>query len=320
MIYKLLVLIYVFFSVIGSIFYKTIKVDAIHISIICILGLVIPIIIYIYIDYKNNPLKYKVEKNKLGYGDNPFKNILNKYTFILAILATLTYIPFLYCLNILPINFIIPFGLLWLVFSLIFNKLIRNVAITKDKLISIGIVLFGILIMQFQIFVKDFSFKPNYIFPIAILLFTQVIKGIFITYTKEVSEIISPNQLIMIESTLSFFIYLLVYIIYITNPLKKWYVSYPNTKDVIKLSLFAVIVSTLSNHLKFLGLKMLRVNTYNLLISTKIIFSTILARIILKESITLYHIIGCIIILIGLNLTTIDSLLHYPIPIPHPLN
>jgi uncharacterized membrane protein len=120
--------------------------------------MIIPIIIYVYIDYKNNPKKYKVKKNKLKYGDNPFKNIFNKYTVILSILGTLTFIPYLYCLKRLPINFIIPVGMLWIVTSLYFNKLIRKVSITENKLISVLLVLFGIIIMQYKKLVTEFSF------------------------------------------------------------------------------------------------------------------------------------------------------------------
>lgn len=299
-IYYIFILISIILSVVLKTIIKSIKLNILYIPFVSSLAVFIFISSVVYYNYKNNPKKFIVKKNKFKFGDNPFKNIFNKYSFLLGGISITCYYLYLIALKKLPLNFIIPFSMLWLLFAMGFNKLFRKRPITSHKIIGIIMILFGIFIMQFKILFSNFKLKISYLYPILLLIIVQILKGGYIIFNKEVIDVVSPNQIILLSSTTCLILATFVLLIYKINPMNFWKLEKVSFIKCVSLFIYSIILINIIKELKFISFNKVNVNTFNILSALQIIFAVIFGYFVFNEPITKYTIIGGIILIYGI--------------------
>jgi drug/metabolite transporter (DMT)-like permease len=308
MLYELLALLGVLFTSFVKIIQKSIDIDPITLNLLSTTTFFIFFLIIVYFDFKNNPEKFEAKKNKLHLSNNPFKNMFSFRALQISLTGSTMYLLSLYCLKNLPFTLIAAINSLWIIPALFFNKLLRNIKITADKVISCIIVIIGVLVMSFNNLFNNKnknkdehqeSSKNTILFSL-ILLFVGILKAYQINIIKQTEDYVTYRELPVMDFGLNSIFSIIIYLIYVFFPYKTWTVYFPKLNDIIKFILFVSILFVSSFYLKMYTLQKLTETVSNLLQSTSLIFAIILGKIFFNESISLNKIIGAIIIISGI--------------------
>lgn len=259
-------------------FYKTISINKIYLTSIVSICVFIVLSLVGYYKYIKDPKEFNLAKNKLNLNKNPFQNILNKHLFIIACAEFLFLFTIIYLNKNLPLTFLVPGTLIWLFISIYLEKLILNNKITLNKVFKNGVVVFGVIIAQFHIFGSNNS--HNIMIPMIILILNQFIRAFSVTYTKKIETFLNPSQMaigVYGNMTILSTILLLFYLYW---PYKSWEIQSPNKFDMLKTVGFATTISSIFYFTKYYAIKHLHENTFNLITSSKIIFSFIVGRLV----------------------------------------
>lgn len=305
---------YVILSTLTKTACKGLEIDPITFNLIY--GIIPSIVftIYVYLDYRKNPTKYNLKTNPFHLNKNPIKNSFNNwYSWIIGLTGILMTLLLLFGIKYLPLGLSIPLNLTWLFFALFMNKIMRNVPITSEKVISILIVISGVIFMNFHHFLKSNSqgyLSLTYmLFLIGLVLVSNLIRAYQTTLIKKLDDKLSANQLMMMNNTYLVFS-ILAYFIFVMRPFKLWDVKYPNLTNLYYTILIILFIAVGALFLKNKGIKELPENLFNLISSTTVIFAVIAGKIFFAEEITYNQIIGTFIILIGISYKNIIKILH----------
>jgi drug/metabolite transporter (DMT)-like permease len=304
---------YVFFSSLRSIVKKKINMDVMHIQLISSFVGCLIFSMIVYYKYKNSPKEFKKKKNPYNLSDNPFENILSIPSLKIGLSGSLMSFLTLFTLKKLPFSFVVPIGLSWLFFALFFNKIMRNIPITMDKIISILIVIFGVFVMQYHHFFHKTMGKDtikNLLLLSSLLIISKILKAYQVTLIKEIEEYTNYNEVVIMDWGMLLILSVVFYFIYLFSPIKNWVVNIPKTKDVFKLILLNSVLITLYVTFRFKSLQNLPESTYALITSTKVIFAFIFGFLFFGEKITMNQIIGSMIIMFGIYYKNLMVDLH----------
>ncbi len=304
---------YVFVASLRSIVKKMIKMDVMHIQLISSLVGCLVFSMIVYYKYKKNPEEFKKKKNSYNLSDNPFENILTIPSFKIGLSGALLSLLSLFTLKKLPFSFVVPIGLSWLFFALFFNKIMRNIPITMDKIISILIVIFGVFVMQYHhLFHNTISkdVRKNLLLLCSLLIISKIFKAYQVTFIKEIEEYTNYNEVAMMDWGILSILSVLFYFIYLFSPIKNWVVNIPKTSEILKLILIDIVLITLYVTLRFDSLQHLSESTFTLITSTKVIISVLFGFLFFSEKITMNQIIGSIIIIAGIYYKNLVIDLH----------
>jgi drug/metabolite transporter (DMT)-like permease len=268
-----------------------------------------------YYEYKKDPEKFKKKKNNLDLTDNPFENILsNPTSWKIGIISVLMVLINLYVLKKLPLSLYVPFGLLWLIFALFLNKIMRDVNITFDKIISILMLIVGVLFMQYHHFkdnnLKQGKEKINYTMLLGMLLISQLLKAYQVNVIKIVEDYVIYKDVILMDYGIMSILSIVLYLIYLYSPVKFWKVSFPEKSDVLKMILITIFIMTTSIILKFKALQNLSESKFSLINTTNIIISIVFGKLFFGESITFNQIAGSLIIIFGIMYNDVIKYFH----------
>jgi drug/metabolite transporter (DMT)-like permease len=309
-IYIITVILTALFLSFENISFKNIKLNAFIITLINSIICFIIFSIIIYFLYTKYPDKFERIKNPYGIKKNPLKNIFNYKILQIGLVSQIYFIIFVYLLTISPISLIITMSPLWIIFSLILNKLMNNIEITLPKVFGVLIVLFGIIYSNWdKLFVNNTNNNTNIILIILLIIF-GILKGYTINIVKEIEKYVQPIEIGFYDYSISIIVSIIVYIIYLLNPLKKWKPEKFKTNNIITI-LFITLFTTVPYVIfKFISIKNIPEYFYTVLINLSIIFNLILSKIVFKETIKMQQIIGAIIIIIGISFVPILNFLN----------
>ena len=304
MYYEIIAFVYVILGCLNGVIKKQINIDPVHITLIStIVGFTVMSLITYY-QYKKNPEDFKNKKNNLGLTDNPFKNIFNNLTaWKIGLSGTIMFFLSIYALKKLPFSMVVPISLSWIVFSLFFNKIMRGVDITSEKIISTVIVITGVLIMQYHHFNSKTqkNMENKYIgVLIGILLISRIFKAYQVNLIKIVEEYVTYKDAILMDYGILVILNIIMYLIYLYSPVKLWKVSFPDKKDVLKLVLVNIFIVCLSIKLRYESIENLPQNRYALISSTNIIVAVVLGKLFFGESIKPNQILGAAVVIFGI--------------------
>lgn len=312
----LLQIVFIIASMIIKINSKKIDINPITLNLFSGVSTFIIFIIYIYIDYNFNPKKYKINRNNsLNFNNNPFRNIYNnKYSWIIGGCGTVMFLLFLFALQNIPLSLAIPINVTWLFFALIFGKIILNSPITKDKIISIIIVIIGVILTSWHHFTNINIGKDknlwSLIFFVGLLIISNILRAYQVTLVKKIENQVSSQQLLLMDWGIISVISIILYLIYIGNPIKKWTVKNPTIDNIYKFYLLIFFIAIISTFSRMKAIKMLPENLFNLLSCSSIILSILAGKLFFQEQITLTQIIGCFIIVLGILYHNILKFIH----------
>lgn len=252
-------------------------------------------IIYIIIDlYKKKELNGNTIKEKI------LKSFEIK-NFLLSITSEIRFITKIYGIILLPITISIPLSQIWIIFAIIFDKIINKTELNMWKYISIGIITIGSIVINFdQILLSKKSNKMNihiynYIVGITLILLSSILRGYLLTEFQNIAIKTNPGETLMIESVGALIVMTPIIIIgIILNKIK-----IPNWKLIIMLLLSLTFLFDIGILLKFYGLKYIKEYHIIVLSSLSVIISVIFGFILLSESITLYKLMGILLISSG---------------------
>ena len=263
-----------------SISFKNIKINAFIITLINSVICFIIFSIIIYFLYTKYPYKFERIKNPYGIKKNPFKNIFNYKIFQIGLISQIYFIIFVYLITIAPISLVVTMSPLWIVFSLIFDKLMNNIEITLSKVFGLIILLFGIIYSNWdKLFINNTNNNTNNNILLIIILFIifGILKGYTINIVKEIEKYVQPIEVGFYDYSISIIVSIIVYIIYILNPFKKWKPEKFKTNNIITI-LFITLFTTIPYVIfKFISIKNIPEYLFTVLINLSIIFNLILS-------------------------------------------
>lgn len=317
-IYILFTFIYVCLLSLSCVIFKAIKVDPITIAMIFGVILYICFLIYVYIDYKLNPSKYKKTKKNKKFSNNPFKNMFNNsYAWIIGATGVCYNILIIYAYKKLPISMAIPLNISWLVFALFLNKIIIHDSINVSKILSLLIVVFGIIIINFHHIFKskiskqyDYSCNHNkeifiLLLPIGLLLIANFCRALQVTIIKKVEEFVNAQDVMLMEGGTTCVLSIIVYLLYIVINNKEWRENLPKKSDVLIVILTVLVIAFTGQIFRLISLQKLNETLFTLICSTSVIFAFIFGKMFFNEKITLNQIIGAAIVFLGISYTSI---------------
>lgn len=315
MYYEIIAFVYVILGCINGVIKKKINMDPVHISFISsIVGFTV-ISLITYFQYQKNPEDFKKKENNLGLTDNPFKNIFSNPTaWKIGSAGVVMFLFSLYALKKLPYSLVVPISLSWLLFALFFNKIMRGVDITSEKLISTLVVIVGVLIMQYHHFnnsnlLQGMEMK-YFVMLISMLLIAKIIKAYQINLIKIVEEYVTYKDVILMDYGILFVLNIAIYLIYLYSPVKLWKISFPDKKEVFKLVFVNMFILTLYTNLRFQAIQNLPQNRYALISSTNIIVAVVLGKLFFGESIKPNQIAGALVVIFGILYHNVIEYFH----------
>ena len=315
MYYEIIAFVYVILGCINGVIKKKINMDPVHISFISsIVGFTV-ISLITYFQYQKNPEDFKKKENNLGLTDNPFKNIFSNPTaWKIGSAGVVMFLFSLYALKKLPYSLVVPISLSWLLFALFFNKIMRGVDITSEKLISTLVVIGGVLIMQYHHFnnsnlLQGMEMK-YFVMLISMLLIAKIIKAYQINLIKIVEEYVTYKDVILMDYGILFVLNIAIYLIYLYSPVKLWKISFPDKKEVFKLVFVNMFILTLYTNLRFQAIQNLPQNRYALISSTNIIVAVVLGKLFFGESIKPNQIAGALVVIFGILYHNVIEYFH----------
>lgn len=224
------------------------------------------------------------------------------------------FLLFLFALQNIPLSLAIPINVTWLFFALIFGKIILNSPITKDKIISIIIVIIAVILTSWYHFTNINIGKDqnlwSLIFFVGLLIISNILRAYQVTLVKKIENQVSSQQLLLMDWGIISVISIILYLIYIGNPIKKWTVKIPTLDNIYKFYLLIFFIALISTLCRMKAIKILPENLFNLLSCIAIIFSIFAGKLFFQEQITLTQVIGCFIIIIGILYHNILKFIH----------
>lgn len=303
-------MLFIFLRILASILYvisgfikKTVNIST---DLQCAIGAIIPLLIMpiiLYVIYKKNPSLFKIKDKTFKHlSDNPFKNIFSIESLYLTIPSLCSYISYIILLRALPISVISTISPMYIIFSIIFNKLLIHTKITANKIISIIIVLFGIIFANFKNISKDIKkIKSKFIIPL--MLIWLILTGFQISYSKYLLNGIDFVEVVAMDYILGGIMFLFGFIIYNLFIKKQKY-----TYDVRTIGLLVVlsimgIFATLS---RYDALQHIPAYISILIGNIKLPLTLLISFFWLKENVNIYKVIGAICIIFGISYSDIE--------------
>jgi drug/metabolite transporter (DMT)-like permease len=227
--YLLGILYTIIFNVINvsiAVIVKKLNMNLIPISFLYTLCMFVPSMLYLWFDYKKHPNKYKKrpDKNNKKLPDNPL--LLGFNTELMKISAgdIFRFISKIIAFKILPISIAIPISFSWTFFGLYLDSVYNGEVITKVDYVSMIIAMIGLMIINLKEYILLFKGKATkipvftYTSIVLLLLFSSFVRGYTTSALKEYTSTLSTVESIYAESTLSFILMSLVFIVYLLTP------------------------------------------------------------------------------------------------------
>lgn len=173
-------------------------------------------------------------------------SLINKFKYKNVVPGFLSQIRFLskyYGINLLPSFIGIPLSLTWIIFSVVFDKILNNAYYDIYKYIEIGILLIGLLFINIDKLLNKKSRKQINLFAILLILISSVLDGYLTTYFRNYTiEFNSPFRAILLEGSGSAMTMVFVVIFFMLFKRNK--LSFPSYKVLLMLVLSHIMFAT----------------------------------------------------------------------------
>lgn len=284
-----------FIQALNGFFYKKIIIQPITMS------LILTILTFIVFSIKT-AINYNKEKRNNKCLENPFKKIFTVDALKIGLSGTFIFLILLFAVKKLPLTFVIPLSLIWMVFAIIFAKILLNEPITKIKIIGLSLVIVGILVMNYHHFkLNTIDFNRSTIIFLIIFLLSQVVRGYQLTEIKKLEKKHTTDELLIMDFGINLISVVIIFIIYRLNPMNKWSVSPLESKKVLFVGIIILgTISVIRSYLRFSLVKSLPEISYVLIVNTSLIFTVILSYLFLGEHLTWNQFVGAGILLYGI--------------------
>lgn len=248
-------------------------------------------------------LLYMFYESRMNDNYNFKKKLLeefNRKNLALSVISQIRFLTKQYAAILLPLTISIPLNNLWLVTATIFDKIINKTDISTMEYISIGILIIGGIIINFDKILNtkqmDNVSHINYIFGIVLILISIISGGyIYTMMQKIVSTNMDPGLTMGIESGGA----LILMTILLIGGLIIGKVKIPSFQGIVTMFLLLTILFNIDILFKFIGFEKISI-IESIFLSQVYIFVILLIGIFYyKENITIYKIIGVIIIIIA---------------------
>ena len=271
------------------IFYKEYKDYFLITVILSLLSMYVGSILYMYYNLKED--EKITDKVKLTLTrENVIHSLVSEARFILKQYAVIS----------LPLSISIPMNNLWMVSSTYFGKTINNEIPTVNQLISIGIIIFGSIILNlnkiFEPSSKKFD-KSSYIKGITALLLSTTLGGYIYSVFKNITtKTQDPGLTMGIESGGSLILATL-YLIY--DRLTSKTINIPPFKTLLLMFFSLTFLFNIDILLKFIG--MARITQMETVFLSQIgsLIPIIVGLLVYKEKLDLNKILGFFVISFG---------------------
>jgi len=296
------------------VFFKYVKYNIINILVISAISSVLFSALYLAYRYfyDNTYFKKNIHTkdipNILGLTANPIENLKNTKVLGISMLNQIVSFSKYAAILFLPISIAIPLQSLSIFLVLFFSSYINKDKITSIDYIASCISIVGIICIQWNIIVSGSSGNKitGYLFGLGLLFFSMCLNSYVFTITKDMSNIITPQETMLDLNFGGLLLITLMWCIYANLPstLIHQYISsktrsFP-TMDELKIAiLFFMTIANISNLLYFISLEYLPEITVSIFLNADIFFSLILGYIFFNESISISKVVGCIIIMIS---------------------
>jgi len=260
--------------------------------------------------YFNLKSSSKDISNNLKLTSNVIQNLLNPKIFSISFLSLIYFITKYVGIIFLPITVAIPLGSLYIIPVLYFSHIIDGEKITTSDYLASLLAIIGIIIINLDKITQDkqstqSSIKYNnnsYIFGIIITLISLVISGYTSVVGKNISEFVNSGEQMLLNSyvgMIMIFVWL-IYYFYNSKSIKLMFGTnkiLPTTSELKKALFFFLIINNISALLWFDSYNYLSILDINSFSNIGLVISFIYAKLFFNEAITMYKIIGTIIIL-----------------------
>lgn len=274
------------------IFYKYYKEYFIMTIFLSLLSMYIGGTIYIY-KTTNDLEETRKKVLKSLKRDNLFMSILSEIRFILKQFAVI----------VLPLSISIPMNNLWLGSSLFFGKMINNENPTIIQIISIGIIIFGCIILNLHKILYTSTKKlqkVSYFKGIVSLLLSTILGGYLYSLFKKIStESQDPGFTMNVESGGALIILSFI-LLYDRIFCKK--INIPSFKNICIMFLILTLLFNIDIILMFTGLSHIKQIDTLYLSQIRAIIPIFIGLFLFKENINIYKMIGLFIIGAGVYL------------------
>ena len=311
-----IVFIQLLLSQLKPIFFKGVNYNLINtLTIACICYFLFSLI-YVLYKYSRDHAYFNLKSsskdisNNLKLTSNVIENLLNPKIFSISFLSLICFITKYVGIIFLPITIAIPLGSLYIIPVLYFSHIIDGEKITMSDYLASLLAIIGIIIINLDKITHDkqstqstIKYNNNtYIFGIIITLISLIISGYTAVLGKNISEFVNSGEQMLLNSyvgMLMTFVWL-IYYFYNSKSFKLIFGAnkiLPTTSELKKALFFFLIIFNISALLGFDSYNYLSILDINSFSNIGLIISFIYAKLFFNEAITMYKIIGTIIIL-----------------------
>ena len=294
------------------VFFKYVKYNIINIFVVSAISSVLFSSLYLAYKYFYDHSYFKKNIHTKGIPNileltaNPIENLQNSKVLGISMLNQIVSCSKYASLLFLPISIAIPLQSLSIFLVLFFSSYINKDKITSIDYIASCISIVGIICIQWNIITSGSTSNKiwGYLLGLGLLFFSMCLNSYVFTITKDMSNIITPQETMLDLNFGGLILISIVWCIYANLPSKLIHTwsstrSFP-TMDELKIAiLFFMTIANISNLLYFISLEYLPEITVSIFLNADIFFALILGYIFFNESISISKVVGCIIILIS---------------------
>jgi len=261
----------------------------------------------------------KTTPNILGLTANPIENIFNPKMFGISILSQIQFIS-QYCSYLfLPVSIAIPLGSLGIFSVLFYSHYLNKTNIVLMDYIASIISLFGVIILNWnKIWNNSTEAKSinsmSYMIGLGLIFVSIIVSGYVFVINKDITDILTPMQTMLNDSTGAVIFMSIVWIIYALIPAKTFKQTFPTIKQTfpsitqtIYAFLFFFIVSNAALIFRFIGLDYLPEITAGLLLNVSVIISLFYGKVFFNEELTMTKIIGALVIILSVIMISVKD-------------
>lgn len=238
-----------------------------------------------------------VIKRMKNNGEIDYKRLINKDTVKIGIAGSFVFLMKIFILKRLPMTFVVPIGLSWMVFSVLFSKYMLNEDVTVDKLIKIAAVIIGALIMQWHhIGSSSMNITKSIIVMLFFYLLSRVAKAYQLAKIKSLSDTYSDDELLFTDYSVALIVNVLVFIFY---KMRNGF-NFGDKRSLYIAIIFLGLMNIIRVQIRMKAISGTSSTVYAILNNSGLIYVVILSHLFLNEKMRYNQFIGIAIIMLGI--------------------
>lgn len=312
----IIVFIQLLLSQLKPIFFKGVNYNLINTITLSCLCYFLFSLVYVLYKYSKDHNYYKLKQtskdisNSLNLSSNVIQNLLNPKIFTISFLSLICFITKYIGIIFLPITIAIPLGSLYIIPVLYFSYLINHEKITMTDYLASFLAIVGIVVINLDKITHDKQSNEStikydnrkYIFGITFTLISLIISGYTAVIGKDISDFVNSGEQMLLNSYVGILMIFpwLIYYFYDSKSFKSVFgvnKIIPTMSELKKALVFFLVIFNVASLLGFDSYNYLSVLDINSFSNIGLIISFIYAKIFFNEAITMYKIIGTLIIL-----------------------